>query len=360
MNKLMVDTAPTLNRCILEELRSTLIWDALIPKGKLPKLLLGGEADNEKELKSEILTHIDKKGEGEIEFEKSDGEKGRGYIRFKKTIRTYDMQVSTIKSPYTHLSDLNTHGSRNHVLTTVQAALRLAVGRTQHRRLETSFERTSGGIITCDGTHKIQRFAHGDDVTTIDPSTVTQGLSGGDIQAAWDRISRITDREQDYGRHDGEPQHALVMGSNSFPSVEKGSPFMDSKLFPLKYSHSIRSVGPMIHIVNTTPPRYTEIEGKLVRVEPFTPEGNYEQDYDTAEFEVAYALHKSAMEYQVPSDDPENYLFDAQWMNIDEVDPLTGEELNPLGDKGFFLLTMVGAMCPRNVDAAITLIYRRA
>jgi hypothetical protein len=332
LNSILADTASHLNRYILEESRSTLIWDALIQKGRIPPPKVGDE-----ELKHEI-----------------NGDIGNEYVRFKKTIREYPLEVATIKSPYICLSDLTTPESTIFALNPVQKILTMSVKWVQHRRLETCFEKTSGGIITCDGTHKIQRFAHGDDVTTIDPSTITHGLHGEDIQAVWDRISRITEREGDYGRHDGEPQHALVMGSKSFPSTDKEPPFMDSKLFPLRYSHIIRRVGQMIHIVNPLAPRYTEVEGKLVRVEPFTQDGNYNYAYDTAEFEVAYALHKSAMEYQVESDDPQNYLFDVKWMNQ------LHEELNPVGDTGFFLLTMAGAMCPRQVDAAITLIFRRA
>ena len=318
MNEIIIEGLAKFEKHIFSRVRGELIWDALIPKVKQPE-------DSKK-----------------LEHTINENKTSEGYIKVKKKVFNYPNEIAHVRSPNIPMQAIDSAESCFECLGEAAEALLLSLKWMQHRRLEEAFERTSGGIIICDGTHQIKSFAHGDDVTSIDPSTITHGLTDGDLDAAWNQISYLTLGDETYGRSVGIPQHAFVTGLIDGLSTGNKPSHVDPKLDLVTF----KTMGNMIHLDSFTPPRYTEVEGKLTRVELFKGNGHHNTKYDTAEFEVAYALHKSAMEYQVPSDDPENYLADLKW--VAEKD-----------DKGFILATMTGAMRPRNVGAAITMIFRR-
>lgn len=319
MNEIIIESLAKLEKHIFSRVSGELIWDALIPKVKSP--------EDSNKLEHAVIKN--KTSECHVKF-------------------NYQNEIAHVRSPYIPMQTIDSAESLSKCLGEATETLLMALKWMQHRRLEEVFERTSGGIITCDGTHRIKPFAHGDDVTSVDPGTITHGLTDEDLDAAWNRISSIASADEAYGCRLGIPQHAFVAGLIDGLSAGLKPSHVDQKMdsaLPLR--RPFKTLGNMIHLVSFLPPRYTEVDGKLIRVEFIKDNGDHNPEYGAAEFEVAYALHKSAMEYQVPSDDPENYLADLKW-------------LADTDGKGSILATMTGAMRPRNAGAAITMIFRRA
>lgn len=369
----MQEHAAGMNHRIINTTRETRIWDALITKTKLPE---GLDTQLTSLVYDRTLPTIKEESNADVKWCKFGGsdtfteEQGESqpvepipegeYIRFKKRMRNYYLSVANIKSHDVPMSSISSPERTHLELARVDIDMEAAVKRTQHDRLQECFEQASGNIVTCSEDTKILGFSYGDDVRSVDPATVTHNLASKVLDNIHGRLTRTTDHKQAYGTIDKSPVFALVIGDQASNVVKRECGITEGMVDVTEIDERVKVIQykreafrGFFHVINATPPRYTEHGGKLVRVWPFDVEGGDNPAYNIAEFEVAYGVHRSVMEYQVPSDDPEDYIANFLWLNIETTKD------NLCHDKGVFYTTMAGAAKPIKCQNGFTVIFRR-
>lgn len=360
----MVEHAKGLNKTIVDQTRDTRIWDALIPKSKLPEITCSlGATVYDRAIPAlqegkKVGAHWGRVG-NDVRPPTITLEKTNASGNSKRSDRYY-LEVANIKSPYVEAEVMAEPEVLQKTLPHVDAIMKDVIEGTQHRRLQECFERISGSLVVCSDETEIEQFNYNAEVASIPPARATCYLSTKVTDAIHKRLKVTTDHRHAYGMKDGEPNFALIIGKDASKVLQQEhwhrskmepSDRLDDKLREIRAS--IGSFRKWYHLTYDHPPRYTDAGGTLVRVEPYLPDGNYHLEYDKAEFEVAYAVHKTTMEYQVPSEEPDAYLADIQWLNIQD------QIKNPDHTIGFFFATLAGAAKPLKVETGFTILFRR-
>jgi hypothetical protein len=120
------------------------------------------------------------------------------------------------------------------------------------------------------------------------------------------------------------------------------------------------------HLIDDLAPRYKDgSEGAITRVEPYTVTDGIttvNSEYDSAAYEVAYVLHPSVFEAQIPAPfggsngltfNPVDYSGEFKWTNI------LSEATNPDGTIGFFRGILAAASKPIKTELGYAIIYKR-
>ena len=119
-------------------------------------------------------------------------------------------------------------------------------------------------------------------------------------------------------------------------------------------------------MIDDLAPRYTDgSDGAITRVEPYTVTNGIatvNDNYDSAEYEVAYVLHPSVYESQIPAPfggsngitfNPVDYSGEFKWTNI------LSESTNPDGTIGFFRGILAAASKPIKTEHGYAVIFKR-
>lgn len=357
-NLAMAEQAKLLEESIRESGEHKTPWDALVPKSWLP-----GTGDYPLDAN---LAGID--APSPVVVPKPEHPEGT-FLRFKKRMRNYHLQSAHIKSVNIEVAVAADPAALEKVVGNLHI-FRSAFKWAWERRHSEAFEAATDNLVVCSegGEVPITTGWFGSEVSSVTPKTTTGYIENSATDYIHKRLVRTTDHSKAYGMVDKTPIFALYIGPDASDALhrecgvtegEKDSTEMDEKVRSIHPSG--KSFGGFYHLINYLPPRYSEQKGKLVRVEPFGPEGNHNASYDTAEFEVAYVIHKTVMEIQVPKfpkvEDvalaPDDYFADIQWLNL--FDP----ETNPLRKIGVFYAGMHSAAKPLLPNNGYTILFRR-
>jgi hypothetical protein len=314
------------------------------------------------------------------------GGDARNYVNFGKQIKKYSIERAIIESPRINVDDLRYAAHRQEQLRAVLDALAESTRHSWAERYRDEYDRLVDNTVICraDAT-KTQFLTANEGVTTDALGAAGGDLDGGSATKVKNQISNaVLDKiyfqmirkgasNDAYGRENGRPVFALVCSSEASNTIIKESGFRDD----IRYNNAMvgelvkplgveRSFRGFYHLIDDLAPRYTDgADGAITRVEPYTVTNgiaSVNSAYDSAEYEVAYVLHPSVYESQIPapfggsnglSFNPVDYSGEFKWTNI------LSESTNPDGTIGFFRGILAAASKPIKTDLGYAVIFKR-
>lgn len=319
------------------------------------------------------------------------GTDARNFVNFGKKLKAYSIQRAIIESPRINVDDLRYAAHRQEQLRAVIDSLSESTRHSWAERYRDEYDRLVDNTVICRGdatndagnpseflvTNEGQTTdalgAAGGDLDGGSASKVKSDISNAVLDKIYFKMIRSGASADAYGRENGRPVFALVCSSEASNTVMKESGFRDDIRYnnarvgelvaPLGVEKSFRG---FYHLIDDLAPRYTDgAEGNLTRVEPYTVTNgiaSVNAAYDSAEYEVAYVLHPSVYECQIPapfggtnglSFNPVDYSGEFKWTNI------LSETTNPDGTIGFFRGILACASKPIKTDLGYAIVYKR-
>lgn len=319
------------------------------------------------------------------------GTDARNFVNFGKKLKAYSIQRAIIESPRINVDDLRYAAHRQEQLRAVIDSLSESTRHSWAERYRDEYDRLVDNTVICRGdatndSGNPSEFlvsnegqttdalgAAGADLDGGSASKVKSDISNAVLDKIYFKMIRSGASADAYGRENGRPVFALVCSSEASNTVMKESGFRDDIRYnnarvgelvaPLGVEKSFRG---FYHLIDDLAPRYTDgSEGNLTRVEPYTVTNgiaSVNAAYDSAEYEVAYVLHPSVYECQIPapfggtnglSFNPVDYSGEFKWTNI------LSETTNPDGTIGFFRGILACASKPIKTDLGYAIVYKR-
>lgn len=319
------------------------------------------------------------------------GTDARNFVNFGKKLKAYSIQRAIIESPRINVDDLRYAAHRQEQLRAVIDSLSESTRHSWAERYRDEYDRLVDNTVICRGdatndSGNPSEFlvsnegqttdalgAAGADLDGGSASKVKSDISNAVLDKIYFKMIRSGASADAYGRENGRPVFALVCSSEASNTVMKESGFRDDIRYnnarvgelvaPLGVEKSFRG---FYHLIDDLAPRYTDgAEGNLTRVEPYTVTNgiaSVNAAYDSAEYEVAYVLHPSVYECQIPapfggtnglSFNPVDYSGEFKWTNI------LSETTNPDGTIGFFRGILACASKPIKTDLGYAIVYKR-
>jgi len=309
----------------------------------------------------------------------------RNFVNFGKQLKKYSINRAIIESPRINVDDLRYAAHRQEQLRAVIDSLAESTRHSWAERYRDEYDRLADNTVICRQDQASQ-FLTGNEGQTTDALGAAGGdLDGGSATKVKDDISNaVLDKiyfqmirkgasNEAYGRENGRPVFALVCSSEASNTIIKESGFRDD----IRYNNAMvgelvkplgveRSFRGFYHLIDDLAPRYTDgSDGAITRVEPYTVTNGIaavNAAYDSAAYEVAYVLHPSVFESQIPAPfggaggltfNPVDYSGDFKWTNI------LSEATNPDGTIGFFRGILACASKPIKTDLGYAVIYKR-
>lgn len=319
------------------------------------------------------------------------GTDARNFVNFGKKLKAYSIQRAIIESPRINVDDLRYAAHRQEQLRAVIDSLSESTRHSWAERYRDEYDRLVDNTVICrgdatndagnpseflvsnEGQTTDALGAAGADLDGGSASKVKSDISNAVLDKIYFKMIRSGASADAYGRENGRPVFALVCSSEASNTVMKESGFRDDIRYnnarvgelvaPLGVEKSFRG---FYHLIDDLAPRYTDgSEGNLTRVEPYTVTNgiaSVNAAYDSAEYEVAYVLHPSVYECQIPapfggtnglSFNPVDYSGEFKWTNI------LSETTNPDGTIGFFRGILACASKPIKTDLGYAIVYKR-
>lgn len=314
------------------------------------------------------------------------GSDQRNYINFSKSLKKYSIERAIIESPRINVDDLRYAAHRQEQLRAVIDSLAESTRHSWAERYRDEYDRLCDNTVICraDAT-KTEFLVDNENVTTDALGAAGGDLDGGGSTKIKDDISNaVLDKiyfqmirkgatNEAYGRENGRPVFALVCSSEASNTLMKEGEFRNDVRYnnarvgeliaPLGVEKSWRG---FYHLIDDLAPRYKDgSEGAITRVEPYTVTDGIttvNSEYDSAAYEVAYVLHPSVFEAQIPAPfggsngltfNPVDYSGEFKWTNI------LSEATNPDGTIGFFRGILAAASKPIKTELGYAIIYKR-
>jgi hypothetical protein len=314
------------------------------------------------------------------------GSDARNYVNFGKQLKKYSIERAIIESPRINVDDLRYAAHRQEQLRAVIESLAESTRHSWAERYRDEYDRLVDNTVICraDAT-KTQFLKDNEGVTTDALGAAGGDLDGGSATKVKNQISNaVLDKiyfqmirkgaaNDAYGRENGRPVFALVCSSEASNTLMKEGEFRNDVRYnnarvgeliaPLGVEKSWRG---FYHLIDDLAPRYTDgSDGAITRVEPYTVTNGIatvNDNYDSAEYEVAYVLHPSVYESQIPAPfggsngitfNPVDYSGEFKWTNI------LSESTNPDGTIGFFRGILAAASKPIKTELGYAVIFKR-
>mgnify|MGYP003131703568 FL=1 len=319
------------------------------------------------------------------------GSDARNYVNFGKQLKNYSIQRAIIESPRINVDDLRYAAHRQEQLRAVLDSLAESTRHSWAERYRDEYDRLVDNTVICrgdatnDAGNPSEFLASNENVTTdalggaggdLDggsASKVKSDISNAVLDKVYFKMIRGGGAAEAYGRENGRPVFALVCSSEASNTIMKEDGFRDDVRYnnarvgdliaPLGVEKSFRG---FYHLIDDLAPRYKDgSEGDLVRVEPYTSSNGIatpNAEYDSALYEVAYVLHPSVYESQIPAPfggsngltfNPVDYSGEFKWTNI------LSETTNPDGTIGFFRGILAAASKPIKTELGYAIVYKR-
>jgi hypothetical protein len=314
------------------------------------------------------------------------GSDARNYVNFGKQLKKYNIERAIIESPRINVDDLRYAAHRQEQLRAVIDSLAESTRHSWAERYRDEYDRLVDNTVICRADATKTQFLKDNEGTTTDALGAAGGdLDGGSATKVKNQISNaVLDKiyfqmirkgasNEAYGRENGRPVFALVCSSEASNTLMKESGFREDIRYnnarvgelvqPLGVEKSFRG---FYHLIDDLAPRYTDgSDGAITRVEPYTVTNGIatvNDNYDSAEYEVAYVLHPSVYESQIPAPfggsngitfNPVDYSGEFKWTNI------LSETTNPDGTIGFFRGILAAASKPIKTELGYAVIFKR-
>jgi hypothetical protein len=315
-------------------------------------------------------------------------------IDFTKKLREYNLERAVYFGPFLDLENLRFVTQLQEQVSQMVEILGESTKWVSENRFRDEYDRVSDTVVPCKttgttiysgltGTPTGGTSATGVlDLDTVSGSPSTQYLATANISNRVTdmvqlRLRRAGANKNAWGMEDGQAIHALVLSSEASyrlktesgyrDDIRKNSGRVSELLQPLGVSCSFRG---FYHLCDDLAPRYNFVDSGsndyYARVQPYAFSGSVllpNPAYDTAQFEVAYVLHKDVCKNLIPSPnvavgngvtfDPISYTGKYEWINI--KDQIT----NPFGTLGRFGGVFATATKPIKVDYGVRIIFDR-
>jgi hypothetical protein len=313
------------------------------------------------------------------------GSDQRNYINFSKSLKKYSIERAIIESPRINVDDLRYAAHRQEQLRAVIDSLAESTRHSWAERYRDEYDRLCDNTVICRQDQASEFLVNNENVTTDALGAAGGDLDGGSATKVKDDISNaVLDKiyfqmirkgatNEAYGRENGRPVFALVCSSEASNTLMKEGEFRNDVRYnnarvgeliaPLGVEKSWRG---FYHLIDDLAPRYKDgSEGAITRVEPYTVTDGIttvNSEYDSAAYEVAYVLHPSVFEAQIPAPfggsngltfNPVDYSGEFKWTNI------LSEATNPDGTIGFFRGILAAASKPIKTELGYAIIYKR-
>jgi hypothetical protein len=296
-------------------------------------------------------------------------------VEFARTLKSYNLQQSAIRSPGFCVNDLRTAWKAEEQLAGEVKVLKENSQWFWSNRYRDEFSRLSGNKVVTDVNDTLAMSTSGSN-QAFPAAAPAYALDQGILDQFYLDLSRDA-AEGNYAIVDGEPQYALICSPETSNYLKKQNADIRQDLrFSSQVDELIKPFGAafsysgFVHLVDRQAPRYTFTGGQFVRVPFFTtaPAGTglkavVNPAYRTAPYEVSFIynphVYTSRVAQVITSPgsglkfDPVNYRGEFMWINNKD------NANNILGVNGYFYALFMQGSQPKRTEWGYAIMHLR-
>lgn len=296
-------------------------------------------------------------------------------VEFARTLKSYNLQQSAIRSPGFCVNDLRTAWKAEEQLAGEVKVLKENSQWFWSNRYRDEFSRLAGNKVVTDVNDTLAMSTSGSN-QAFPAAAPAYALDQGILDQFYLDLSRDA-AEGNYAIVDGEPQYALICSPETSNYLKKQNADIRQDLrFSSQVDELIKPFGAafsysgFVHLVDRQAPRYTFTGGAFVRVPFFTtaPAGTglkavVNPAYRTAPYEVSFIynphVYTSRVAQVITSPgsglkfDPVNYRGEFMWINNKD------NANNILGVNGYFYALFMQGSQPKRTEWGYAIMHLR-
>ena len=296
-------------------------------------------------------------------------------VEFARTLKSYNLQQSAIRSPGFCVNDLRTAWKAEEQLAGEVKVLKENSQWFWSNRYRDEFSRLAGNKVVTDVNDTLAMSTSGSN-QAFPAAAPAYALDQGILDQFYLDLSRDA-AEGNYAIVDGEPQYALICSPETSSYLKKQNADIRQDLrFSSQVDELIKPFGAafsysgFVHLVDRQAPRYTFTGGQFVRVPFFTtaPAGTglkavVNPAYRTAPYEVSFIynphVYTSRVAQVITSPgsglkfDPVNYRGEFMWINNKD------NANNILGVNGYFYALFMQGSQPKRTEWGYAIMHLR-
>ena len=296
-------------------------------------------------------------------------------VEFARTLKSYNLQQSAIRSPGFCVNDLRTAWKAEEQLAGEVKVLKENSQWFWSNRYRDEFSRLAGNKVVTDVNDTLAMSTSGSN-QTFPAAAPAYALDQGILDQFYLDLSRDA-AEGNYAIVDGEPQYALICSPETSNYLKKQNADIRQDLrFSSQVDELIKPFGAafsysgFVHLVDRQAPRYNFVDGEFVRVPFFTTSpantGNkavVNPAYRSAPYEVSFIynphVYTSRVAQVITSPgsglkfDPVNYRGEFMWINNKD------NANNILGVNGYFYALFMQGSQPKRTEWGYAIMHLR-
>ena len=296
-------------------------------------------------------------------------------VEFARTLKSYNLQQSAIRSPGFCVNDLRTAWKAEEQLAGEVKVLKENSQWFWSNRYRDEFSRLAGNKVVTDVNDTLAMSTSGSN-QAFPAAAPAYALDQGILDQFYLDLSRDA-AEGNYAIVDGEPQYALICSPETSNYLKKQNADIRQDLrFSSQVDELIKPFGAafsysgFVHLVDRQAPRYNFVDGEFVRVPFFTTSpantGNkavVNPAYRSAPYEVSFIynphVYTSRVAQVITSPgsglkfDPVNYRGEFMWINNKD------NANNILGVNGYFYALFMQGSQPKRTEWGYAIMHLR-
>ena len=296
-------------------------------------------------------------------------------VEFARTLKSYNLQQSAIRSPGFCVNDLRTAWKAEEQLAGEVKVLKENSQWFWSNRYRDEFSRLAGNKVVTDVNDTLAMSTSGSN-QAFPAAAPAYALDQGILDQFYLDLSRDA-AEGNYAIVDGEPQYGLICSPETSNYLKKQNADIRQDLrFSSQVDELIKPFGAafsysgFVHLVDRQAPRYNFVGGEFVRVPFFTTApantGNkavVNPAYRTAPYEVSFIynphVYTSRVAQVITSPgsglkfDPVNYRGEFMWINNKD------NANNILGVNGYFYALFMQGSQPKRTEWGYAIMHLR-
>ena len=296
-------------------------------------------------------------------------------VEFARTLKSYNLQQSAIRSPGFCVNDLRTAWKAEEQLAGEVKGLKENSQWFWSNRYRDEFSRLAGSKVVTDVNDTLAMSTSGSN-QDFPAAAPAYALDQGILDQFYLDLSRDA-AEGNYAIVDGEPQYALICSPETSNYLKKQNADIRQDLrFSSQVDELIKPFGAafsysgFVHLVDRQAPRYNFVGGEFVRVPFFTTApantGNkavVNPAYRSAPYEVSFIynphVYTSRVAQVITSPgsglkfDPVNYRGEFMWINNKD------NANNILGVNGYFYALFMQGSQPKRTEWGYAIMHLR-
>ena len=296
-------------------------------------------------------------------------------VEFARTLKSYNLQQSAIRSPGFCVNDLRTAWKAEEQLAGEVKVLKENSQWFWSNRYRDEFSRLAGSKVVTDVNDTLAMSTSGSN-QDFPAAAPAYALDQGILDQFYLDLSRDA-AEGNYAIVDGEPQYALICSPETSNYLKKQNADIRQDLrFSSQVDELIKPFGAafsysgFVHLVDRQAPRYNFVGGEFVRVPFFTTApantGNkavVNPAYRSAPYEVSFIynphVYTSRVAQVITSPgsglkfDPVNYRGEFMWINNKD------NANNILGVNGYFYALFMQGSQPKRTEWGYAIMHLR-